>query len=687
MMTDDRPVTTLKGIGDKTGQIFAGIGIRTVEDLIRYYPVRFIPYVAAFSVEQVREGEACAVRAGLFSAPRTIRAGKLKLTNARLEDTSGCINAVWYNSPFIAGRLHTDREYVFCGKISRRKNGSLVMEHPLVYTCEEYAKLEGRLRPIYPLTKGLTQKTVEKAVQKAFEEHTAAEDWMPVDIRDRYDLWEYEKAVRMMHFPVSEDDARRARRRIAFEEFFKFIYNIRRIKENEDGLVSQFVLKTDDIREEYRELLPYELTDAQKRAIDDVCRDMCSGKSMNRLIQGDVGSGKTAVALAAMYLCFRNGFQSALMVPTEVLALQHYEKVETLFAQAKHRPAVVLITGSMSAAQKKTAYEKILNHEADMIIGTHALIQAGLEYDRLALVITDEQHRFGVNQRRSLAGKSLNPHIMVMSATPIPRTLAVILYGDLDISVIDTKPAGRLPVKNAVITPKDRGKAYRTILNEIQAGHQAYVICPMIEESEAMDAENVADYAKRLKSVFPDNIMIQCLNGRMKQAEKDRIMASMAAGETDVLVSTTVIEVGVDIPNATVMMIENAERFGLAALHQLRGRVGRGDAQSYCIFVRTSSGENAKKRLSVIAGSNDGFYIAGEDLKLRGPGELLGESQSGQMHFTVADIYADADMLQAASEACDYVRSDEFRPDEDEAVAMRAEMDRYKAVVMDRLNL
>ena len=686
-MTQDGSITTLKGIGDKTAQLLAKLGIRTVEDLIRYYPVRFIPYVEAVSIDQVQEGRTCAVRASLSAVPRTVRAGRLKITNGRIEDISGHINVVWYNSPFIAGGLHTDQEYVFAGKVSRRKNGTLVMEHPLIYTSEAYARLEGSLRPVYPLTRGISQKTLEKAVRQALESYSFPEDWMPVDIRERYGLWEYEKASRMMHFPQSEEEAAQARRRIAFDEFFKFLYNIRRIKENEDGVVSHFVLNEVGAYAEYAALLPYELTDAQKRAVQDACRDMCSGRVMNRLIQGDVGSGKTAVALAAMYLCFRNGFQSALMVPTEVLAVQHYEKVTALFAGAEHRPHVILVTGSMTAAQKRAAYAAIASHEADMIIGTHALIQESVEYDRLALVITDEQHRFGVNQRRMLADKSYDPHIMVMSATPIPRTLAVILYGDLDISVIDTKPAGRLPIKNAVITQRDRGKAYRTILNEIEAGHQAYVICPMVEESEFMDAENVTDYAGKLRSVFPDNIMIQCLNGRMKQAEKDQIMASMAAGETDVLVSTTVIEVGVDIPNATVMMIENAERFGLAALHQLRGRVGRGDAQSYCIFVRTSDSESARKRLSVIASSNDGFYIANEDLKLRGPGEILGESQSGQMHFELADIYADADMLRAASQACEYVRSSEFRPDEDEVVRMRAEMDRYKAAVMDRMNL
>ncbi len=686
-MAQGRPITTLKGIGDKTAQLLAKLGIRTVEDLIRYYPVRFIPYVEAVSIDKVQEERSCAVRASLSAVPRTVRAGSLKITNGRVEDISGRLAVVWYNSPFIASGLHTDQEYVFSGRVSRRKNGTLVMEHPLIYTCEQYSKLEGSLRPVYPLTKGLLQKTIEKAMRQALEVYSFSEDWMPVDIRERYGLWEYERAVRMMHFPDSEEAAVQARRRVTFDEFFKFLYNIRRIKENEDGVVSRFALNDGGSYDEYCALLPYELTDAQKHAVQDAYHDMCSGRVMNRLIQGDVGSGKTAVALAAMYLCYRNGFQSALMVPTEVLAVQHYEKVMALFAHASHRPRVILVTGSMTAAQKRSAYAAIAAHEADMIIGTHALIQEAVEYDRLALVITDEQHRFGVNQRRMLAGKSYDPHIMVMSATPIPRTLAVILYGDLDISVIDTKPAGRLPIKNAVIRPRQRGQAYRTILNEIEAGHQAYVICPMVEESEVMDAENVTDYAKKLKSVFPDNIMIQCLNGRMKQAEKDRIMASMAAGETDVLVSTTVIEVGVDIPNATVMMIENAERFGLAALHQLRGRVGRGDAQSYCIFVRTSDSDSARKRLCVIESSNDGFYIANEDLKLRGPGEILGESQSGQMHFEIADIYADADMLRAASQACEYVRSSDFRPDEEEIVRMRAEMDRYKAAVMDRMNL
>ena len=433
--------------------------------------------------------------------------------------------------------------------------------------------------------------------------------------------------------------------------------------------------------------MPYELTEDQKTVINDVFNDFRKNISVNRLIQGDVGSGKTIVSLIILYAAYKSGYQGVIMGPTEVLASQHYKTCESIFSLLKDKPVTGLLTGSMTSREKSEMRRKIVEGEIDIIIGTHALIQDSVEFKNAAVVITDEQHRFGVRQREKLSMQNKKPHIIVMSATPIPRTLAVILYGDMDISMILSKPGGRLPVKNAVISVKDRGKAYRTILDQINMGHQAYIICPLVEESEAIDAENVMDYANKIKSIFPDNIVVQFLHGRMKQEEKDNIMCLFAEGNINILISTTVIEVGVDVPNATVMMIENADRFGLAALHQLRGRVGRGTDQSYCIFVRTGDSEMSKKRLSVVGNSNDGFYIASEDLKLRGPGEILGQAQSGEMRFSIGDIYSDSDVLALAKDCSEYIESDEFKPDDDEIIRFRKHMEDYRDKTLTNLNL
>lgn len=404
--------------------------------------------------------------------------------------------------------------------------------------------------------------------------------------------------------------------------------------------------------EEIIEGLPYDLTGAQKNVWHEIERDLSGHKLMSRLVQGDVGSGKTVIAFLAMVLSAENGFQSALMVPTEVLANQHYEGFLRLMEEqniASCHP--VLLTGSTTARQKREIYQKIADGEVNVIIGTHALIQEKVEYKNLGLVITDEQHRFGVRQREALTTRGNPPHVLVMSATPIPRTLAIILYGDLDISIIDELPAKRLPIKNCVVGTSYRPKAYSFIEKQVQMGRQAYVICPMVEESEGLEAENVTDYARKLQEVLPGEIKVEILHGKMKPKEKNRIMEAFASGEIQVLVSTTVVEVGVNVPNATVMMVENAERFGLAQLHQLRGRVGRGEHQSYCIFIQGNNEENTSKRLKILNESNDGFYIAGEDLKLRGPGDLFGIRQSGLMEFKIGDIYNDAGILKNANEA------------------------------------
>lgn len=524
------------------------------------------------------------------------------------------------------------------------------MEQPAIYTPEKYEAMEHLLLPVYTLPKGLSNQLMLKAERSVLEEEHLFRDYLPTELREKHQLCEYNYAIKQIHFPDDMETLIEARKRLVFDELFLFILNLQYQKEKKEKEKNQFSFQSDDFVEQLIEKLPYKLTNAQLRALSEVRTDMRSDYVMQRLIQGDVGSGKTIIAFLAMADTAHNGCQSAIMAPTEVLARQHYESFQSMCEIFGLDFPVILITGSMTAKQKKLAYQEILDHPDALIIGTHALIQEKVIYQNLALVITDEQHRFGVKQREIFSEKGTKPHILVMSATPIPRTLAIILYGDLDISVVDEVPAKRLPIKNCVVDTRYRPKAYQFIEKEVAAGHQAYVICPLVEESENMEAENVTDYAKRLKEELPDTIEIGLLHGQMKSAQKNDVMERFAANEIQVLVSTTVVEVGVNVPNATVMMIENAEHFGLAQLHQLRGRVGRGDAQSYCIMVNCSNSKESQKRLDILNQSNDGFKIASEDLKLRGPGDFFGIRQSGEMQFALADIYQDAYIMQRASE-------------------------------------
>ena len=491
--------------------------------------------------------------------------------------------------------------------------------------------------------------------------------------------------MNQIHFPENWDAMMLARRRLVFDEFFVFALALRRMREHTEAVPNMYQVHAPAICDALIKSLPYELTGAQIKTWKEIQADMSSSKVMNRLVQGDVGSGKTIVAALALLAAAGNGYQGCIMAPTEVLARQHYE-----FFEKQLRPyniRVELLTGSMTAKEKRLAYERIAAHEVDVVIGTHALIQDKVAYDRLALVVTDEQHRFGVRQREFLSGKGMTPHVLVMSATPIPRTLAIILYGDLDISVIDELPARRLPIKNCVVGTNYRKTAYNFIEKEVRAGHQAYVICPMVEESEMMEAENVIDYTEQIKKVLPKDIHIEYLHGKQKPKEKNDIMERFGAGEIQVLVSTTVVEVGVNVPNATVMMIENAERFGLAQLHQLRGRVGRGDAQSYCIFVNTSDKKNAQERLEVLVKSNDGFFIAGEDLKLRGPGDLFGLKQSGIMEFKIGDIFNDMDVLKEATATAAHLLETDEPLQKPEHQALNQKLTRYMQSTTENLIL
>ncbi len=646
-----RSIRELKGIGEKTERLFNRLGVYSLDDLTAYYPRTYDIYREPQDMDTWREKEQQAIRARIDMpvSVKSARPSSVTTTSVRCGDQK--ITLIWFQQPFLRSTLKRGCWYVFRGRVVRR-GSTWEMEQPKIYDPDDYEKLLHTMQPVYGLTKGLTNQAVVKAIRQAFEMQPAAGDCLPGDIRERYQLMDADRALSAIHFPRDQREYMQARRRLVFDGFLLFILGIRQLRERTETAENRYLMKPVWDTEQIIEALPYTLTDAQQRVWEEIETDLQKGTLMSRLIQGDVGSGKTILAYLAMVMAAKNGYQAALMVPTEVLAVQHYEGLLKLFKeQGICDMQVTLLTGSNTQKEKREICAQIQSGEADLIIGTHALIQEGVRYHSLGLVVTDEQHRFGVKQRETLSLRGGDPHVLVMSATPIPRTLAMILYGDLDISVIDELPAKRLPIKNCVVGIQYRPTAYRFIEKQIAQGRQAYVICPMVEESEGLEGENVLDYAKRLQEALPREIRISPLHGKMKPKEKTGIMERFARHELDVLVSTTVIEVGVDVPNATVMMVENAERFGLAQLHQLRGRVGRGEHQSYCIFVQGGPDEEIKKRLEILNHSNDGFHIAAEDLKLRGPGDLFGIRQSGMMDLRIGDIYKDSDVLRQASQA------------------------------------
>lgn len=645
-------VSSLKGVGPKRAAAMARLGIQTTADLLRHYPCRIERYPELQRVASLEEGCVASVRAALKAPLKILRRGSFSMTGGLLSDESGEIEVRWYHMPYLKKTLLPGRTRIFCGKVARR-GGRLCLEQPSLFREADYADLQARPVPVYALTEGLSNQTLRRAIRQAAEETPFQEDWLPGELRRRFGLMEEDAAVRALHLPESMEQFQEARKRVVFDEFYDFLLGARRLKKSSLAAASAFPLDCASALREVETFLPFRLTSSQRKVCGEIFSDLSSGRVMNRLLQGDVGSGKTAVAAAALYAAFRSGFQGAVMVPTEVLAAQHFKTMERLFRDAPRRPRLLLLTGSLKSSEKKTAREAAGRHDADIVIGTHALIQEDVLFHRLALVVTDEQHRFGVLQRGALSAKGERPHTLVMSATPIPRTLAVILYGDQDVSVIDARPGGRKPVKNAVIGRQERPRALLHIKKEIEKGHQAYVICPLVEKSELTEAENVMDYSEALRESFRGIATIGCLHGRMGEAEKQRVMEDFAARRIDILVATTVVEVGVDVPGATVMMIENAERYGLASLHQLRGRVGRGEAQSYCIFVRGRESRLGNRRLEIVSRSNDGFEIAAEDLKMRGPGELFGSEQSGELTFGLGDIYNDYSVLQTARDVLD----------------------------------
>lgn len=659
-MNEKTPLRELKGVGEKTEKLFQKIGITTAEELLRYYPRTYDIYEEPVEIASAEEDKTVSIRVTIATGIYINQVRNLQVLTTTVADASGRLPVAWFNAPYLRGTLKKGSVFILRGKITRKK-GRPQMEHPEIFTPAAYEEIIHSMQPVYGLTKGLSNKMITKLVHQILDTRPLHGEYLPEEIRERYQLADANYAIRTIHFPKNMQELLTARKRLVFDEFLLFVLAIQLLKEKTEEAPNTFPMKPVWTTEEIIEGLPYDLTGAQKNVWHEIERDLSSHKLMSRLVQGDVGSGKTVIAFLAMVLSAENGFQSALMVPTEVLANQHYEGFLKLMEEQNIISChPVLLTGSTTARQKREIYQKIATGEVNVIIGTHALIQEKVEYKNLGLVITDEQHRFGVRQREALTTRGNPPHVLVMSATPIPRTLAIILYGDLDISIIDELPAKRLPIKNCVVGTSYRPKAYSFIEKQVQMGRQAYVICPMVEESEGLDAENVTDYARKLQEVLPDEIRVEILHGKMKPKEKNRIMEAFASDEIQVLVPTTVVEVGVNVPNATVMMVENAERFGLAQLHQLRGRVGRGEHQSYCIFIQGNNEENTSKRLKILNESNDGFYIAGEDLKLRGPGDLFGIRQSGLMEFKIGDIYNDAGILKNASEAAGEILALDF---------------------------
>lgn len=650
-------IREIKGIGEKSEKLFAKLGISTVEELLFFYPREYEIVENIRPINEVKEGHIVVVSGTLGSKPRLQYVRNLKIVSTFLRDASGQLEVTWFNMPFIMKTLRMGTRYIMRGRVIN-KNGRYRLQQPKLLSEEEYHKLLKKLQPVYPLTAGLTNHAVSKAVGSALKEVDLTGDYLPLEMRKKYDLILRKQAVHAIHFPKDKEEYMQARRRLVFEEFFFFALALHQMKQEKHQKPSPYEMNTFELPEKLMDRLPFDLTDGQKRAWGDIRQDLTSGVVMNRLIQGDVGSGKTIVAVLALLACVENGHQGAIMVPTEVLAEQHLKTFQEYLEPFDIR--VDLLVGSMTASQKRRVYEALEMGMTDIVIGTHALIQEKVHYKDLALVVTDEQHRFGVRQREEFSQKGLEPHMLVMSATPIPRTLAIILYGDLDISVIDVMPSDRLPIKNCVVGTSYRPKAYEFIEAQVRQGHQVYIICPMVEESENMEAENVTDYTDTMKGTLSPSIRVECLHGKMKAGAKNDIMERFAVGEIDVLVSTTVIEVGINVPNATVMMVENAERFGLAQLHQLRGRVGRGSAQSYCIFMAGNSSRETMERLNILGGSNDGFYVAEQDLKLRGPGDLFGIRQSGELNFALADIYQDAGILKDANEAAAMYTKDDI---------------------------
>ena len=652
-LTPDTPVRYLKGVGPKTAERFEKLGILTLSDLLCHYPRRYLDFSKPYSIAEAPADTECVVKAEVFAKPGgRILPGGRRMERITAGDDVSSLEITWFNNPYAAQKLELGQEYYFQGIVTggmlRRQ-----MVNPQVRTDVQVKS--SPFEAVYPQTEGLTSSAIAKCVRQLLPHAELLPDPLPSEMLKKYRLLSKADAVRAIHCPATEEEAFAARRRLIYEELLVLQLGIGRMKNHGAASTGAPMKKAD--ASPFWESLPFSPTGAQRRAVEEILTDMSGETSMNRLLQGDVGSGKTLVAAAAIWACIRAGYQAALLAPTEILAGQHAENLNRLLSPFGMRAA--LLTGGMKAAARRTTLAAIRDDEADLIVGTHAILSEGVEFARLGLAVVDEQHRFGVRQRGLLAEKAANPHLLVMSATPIPRTLGLLMYGDLDISILDELPPGRKPIKTRCITGKKRADLYGFLDREIGSGRQVYIVCPAIEDAGGSGLNAVKSYYEDIAKAYLPDRRVGLMHGRLKPKEKAEVMDDFKSGRLDALVSTTVIEVGVDVPNATVMVIENAERYGLSALHQLRGRVGRGAAESWCFLVSDNASESVQKRLKFLCSTSDGFAVAQYDLETRGPGDFFGSRQHGLPTLQIADLMNDTRTLHAAqSEAAGLLAED-----------------------------
>lgn len=673
MVEINTDIRYIKGIGEKRAELFNKLGVFCVGDLLRYLPRGYEDRTDVRDICDIEEGESVCIKGSLAGGIRSFRARTgSRVVQARVTDGTGIINLTWFNAPYVEKALRVDEFFSFFGKVSSR--GAVPeMINPLIEGESSSGDKMGKIVPIYPCTAGLTQSNIRSAVQNALKNlNGSVADIIPESIRSEYGLTDAETAIETIHSPQSFDDFENARKTLAFEEFLVLQTGVAAAKQTK-ALSDAPMISDVKCIADFAAALPFRLTNAQKRVINEISADIKRSVPMNRLVQGDVGCGKTIVAAAVMYAVAKQGYSSALMAPTEVLARQHYENIRGMFEPFGIE--VAYLAGSQKTAERKENIEMILSGAAKIVVGTHALISDKTQIPKLALAITDEQHRFGVRQRTKLSSSG-NVHTLVMTATPIPRTLSLILYGDLDVSVIDELPPGRTPVATMAVGENQRKKVEQFVLKKLSEGRQAYFVCPLVEESEVIDANAVEAYLDEIKKGAYKNRRIEALHGKMKAVDKERIMQEFSQGKIDALVTTTVVEVGVDVPNATVMVVENAERFGLSQLHQLRGRVGRGEHKSYCILICGTTGKTAVERMKIMCETNDGFKISEKDLELRGPGEFLGTRQHGLPSMRAGNLKCDMQILQDAHNAAFEILADDVNLEKPENRALRAEIEK-----------